>query len=215
METWVPADADVRADMARLGWTIAFATAALLGAHLWNPLNLDLRALVPPSVLALQVWALIVLTLLAVVASVQLSLGSEVARSIVGVLGGVVTLFVGLGGLLGVAAHSAASDEPQEESVVARRGWSELVVVQRGDSDPEFHVELRRGLGPFRQMSVVWDGRPGAPGPGAARFLGPGEVAVSVRDRAASRVCDYVVPHGLLTLEPDRVLPGPRGTEGC
>jgi hypothetical protein len=214
METWVPDDADVRADLATLGWTIASATATLLGARLWNPLNLDLEALLPRYVLALHVWALVIITLLAVVASVQLSLGSEVARGVVGVLGGVATLFIGLWGLLGVAFYSAEPHD-SDEKVLARRGSSELVLVQSWFFDPTYHVELRRGFGPFRQATVVWQGAPEASGPAAARFLGPGEVAVSVPDPRGARVCDYVVPHNELTLEPDRLHPEGFGTEGC
>ncbi len=210
----MPDDADVRADLATLGWTVAFAMTTVLGAQLWNPLNLDLEALVPRYFLAMHVWALTVLTLLAVVAAVQLGLGSEVWRRVVGVVGGVATLFVGLVGMIGVALSSAGPDDSDEE-VLARSGSSELVLVQSWSFDPTYRVELRRGFGPFRQATVVWQGAPEADGPEAARFLGPGEVAVSVPDSPGSRVCDYVVPHDVLTLEPDRLHPEGFGTEGC
>lgn len=214
MDTWLPDDETGRADLAKLGWTVAFATATALAAGLWNPLNLDFDAVFPRVVLGLHVWASILLTMVAVVASLQLSLRPGIVRT---VLAGVVALATALVGGLGVILallYSTGLDD-SDEKVLARDGWSELVLVQSWFFDPSYHVELRRGWGPFRQVTVVWQGAPEAPGPDAARFLGPDGVAVSVPDHGGSRVCDYVVPHGLLTLEPDRVLPGPRGTEGC
>jgi hypothetical protein len=65
METWLPDDADARSDLAKLGWTIAFATATVLGLCLWNPLNLDFGAVVPRFLLGLHVWASIIITMIA------------------------------------------------------------------------------------------------------------------------------------------------------
>jgi hypothetical protein len=186
-----------RADRRLLGWKVAFAMTSLVGAGLWNPLNVGLGRLFP-----LYVWLAGLVTAIALVWVARWSFRRRALQEIV----------TAVGALLATAVATASAivvlwvvDWNHDEEVLATRGLSQLVQVKGWNIiDPVYRVELRRGFGPMWQATVVWQGLPEGRQAAAARFTGPRQVVVTVpQDRDS--VCEYTASYDVLTLEPDQV----------
>lgn len=109
----------------------------------------------------------------------------------------------GWSALLGILL--GAGNAGQDQEVLARRGWSELVLVRGSHlADPVHRVELRRAIGPLRQTAVVWRSPPELGPAGGARFAATDEVAVAVPG-SDDLVCEYATRFDVVTLEPDHL----------
>jgi hypothetical protein len=178
-----------------LAWCAAGVGVLGTWVSVRNPLNIE--ASWP---YAAAVWVLGLVTAVALVAGVHWLLRPGMLRQIVtGV--GIFLILASTCVYAWLAGYVLLGKSFNEEEVLARRGLSELVIVDLAGIEPQYQVELRRGIWPLRQSVEVWVGQykqdDRADG---ARFVGPLEVAVAV-PRDAGVTCEYRSRFDALTLD--------------